>query len=973
MSGADSVPHRLVTFLFFALVVFGSTGSLIAAQRVATASIQGKISDNTGGALPGVTVTISGPSLQVPELAAVTSPEGTYRFVNLPPGLYRISYELSGFRAVVREGVRLSAGFAARVDAVMEIGAIEETVTVSAESPVVDVSATTGTTTLTKEILETTPNTRTLWSALAMTPGVRMSGTPDVGGDTVGTQQSFSNYGMTGQITPEVEGIQTREALTGAGMYHDYNAFEELVVRAAGSGPETGTPGVSFIVVTKSGGNDFHGNYSAFGQTKQLQSENIDDALRTQGITRGNPQKQYVDFAGDLGGRIVPDRLWFYGALRKQVNVRDVIGYSRTPGADGIYGTADDELGERRTELTAGTAKVTQRMTDKYQLIGFFMRNLKFDPERGGHRSVPAESTADQRSTQMVVKGEIQGAPRDWVLFNLNVGWHQQNAYFVSHEDLAGKPARYDRFNDRYTGASTHKSPNSRMAESRLRSRPQATASISFFPKDFLDGNHILKFGFGVIHANHGIERPNRNSGNYMLVYDEIAGAPFQPVELLTWNLPILGIGDRHNELYAYANDEWRVSDRVTAQLGLRFERYHNYVVEQEKVQGQFGGSGVFPPVDVLTWRAVAPRFGTAFDLLGDGSTVFKATYGWYNHTAGDTFASNFNQNTRIETRYRWRDPDGNNDYSPGEVDLDPNGRDFISVSGASANILNPDLSQPVTHEATAAVEREIMRDFSVKALYVYRRDVDLYEGVNVLRPYSAYNIPVERRDPGPDGVLGTGDDGGSVTLHDYDAAFRGAGFVGRQFLSRDGKDDSYHTIDVTLNKRLSQNWNMLTSFSATRNHSWIDAIPESPNDEFFPLDETWNWQFKAVGGYEFPYNIRATAFFQHLSGRPGQRTNIFRAVDPDGGLRLRQLSTVTLRLEPLGARREPNLNVLNLRGSKIFDFGGGKRLVIDLDVFNVLNANSASQVEFRSGPTFGLVSQILPPRVARVGATFRF
>lgn len=975
--GSAFVLCRLAPSLFSVFLVFGSIDFVLAGQRVDTASIQGKVTDNTAGALPGVTVTVSSPSLQVREIAAVTSADGTYRLVNLPPAVYRISYELSGFQTVVREGVRVSAGFAARIDTVMEIGALKETVTVSAASPVVDVSATTGTTTLTKEMLETMPNSRTLWQALAMTPGIRMTGAPDVGGNLLKDDLGYSNYGTRGQNTPEVEGIQTREADSGTGMYNDYSAIEELVVRAAGSGPETGTPGVNFIVVVKSGGNDFHGAYGAFGQTAGMQSENLSEALRAQGIGRGNPQKYYWDFNGDLGGRIIRDKLWFYGALRDSRSVSEVIGYSRTPGPDGVYGTNDDERGEGLASIAIGNAKLSYQMTRKYQLVGFFVKSLKREPERSGSRFIPAESTVNQRSSQVALKGEFQGVPNDKILFNVAMGWHRQIARFKYFEDIPGKPTRYDLETGRYTGAhnpsGTFSGGIARGDSDVVRLRPQSHGSVSFFPGRLFGGEHSFKLGYGMILAKYGQPQRNKRSGNYMLIYDRVQGVPHQPVELVTWNFPISGPGNRHNEFFAYVKDDWRAGARVSGHVGLRFERYHNFVVEQTKEQGPFGGSGSFPGVEVVTWKAVAPRIGVAFDVTGDARTVLKGTYGWYNLTAGDYFADNFNVNSVLSTSYRWRDLDGNNDYTPGEVDLNPNGRDFLTVSGATNNIVNPDLRQPAIQEVTTALERELMANFGAKLYYVYRREMRLYEPVNVLRPYSAYNIPLVRRDPGPDGVLNTSDDGTPVTLYDHDPAFRGAAFVGRKWLNREGKDNSYHTIEATLSKRTSQNWNMLASFSATKNHLWLDGIPESPNDEFFPLNSTWNWQFKAVGGYHLPYDLRLSAFFQHLSGAPQQRTYIFRRVDPDGGPPLRELSTVTLRLEPIGARRQANLNVLHLRGAKTFSLGGTRRLEIDLDLFNALNANAATQVDSRSGSTFGLISQILPPRVARLGAMFRF
>jgi hypothetical protein len=377
--------------------------------------------------------------------------------------------------------------------------------------------------------------------------------------------------------------------------------------------------------------------------------------------------------------------------------------------------------------------------------------------------------------------------------------------------------------------------------------------------------------------------------------------------------------------------------------------------------------------VDVATWTQLAPRVGFAYDLTGSARTVAKATYGRFYHSVEDSFASNYNQNALVTTTYRWRDPDRNNDYTPGEVNLALNGPDFVTVTGASNNILNPDLNTPYTDEISIGFEHEVRSNLSAKALYVYKQQSQLYEAVNVLRPYSAFNIPLSRRDPGPDGVLNTSDDGGQVTIYDYDAAYRGAQFVGREFLNRTGRSDSYQTIEFTINKRQSQNWDMLASFGTTKNHRWIDAIPESPNDEYNALDQTWDYHFKLTGSYAFPYGIHMGAFYQLLAGAPAQRTYVFRSADPDGGRPLVQQSTVTLRLEEFGERRAPNQGVLNLRATKKLRIGGSRQLDLGLDMFNALNANTAAAITYASGPTFGAISRILPPRIVRLSAAFSF
>jgi hypothetical protein len=938
---------------------------------VGVGTIQGRLTDESGAMVPGVTVTISSPALQLPQISDVTGVDGQYRFVDIPIGIYRIRYELTGFQAVVREEVQLTSGFVARIDVVLKVGSLQETLTVSGQSPVVDTSTTAVITSFTKERLQAIPTTRSMWQVLAMSPGVRPSGIPDVGGSQLGQQLSgYKNYGTTGQVTPMLEGLNTRQASASAGFFYDYAALEEAQVKAVGNDAEVALPGTNWVAIVKSGGNTFHGAYAATGETKRLQSNNIDDKLRAVGISDGNPLKRYWDFAGDLGGRIVRDRLWFYTAFRHQQRINNVLGFAKAPGPDRTYGTPDDEQGEFRLDLTNQTGKGTFQLSRQYQLIGFFQRNLKRSFAEGASRFRPLENTEDYPFPTKAAKVELQGTLSSRVLLSALFGrqwygaWHNAQGW----ADVPGNPSRFNRETNISTG------PNP-LADQRPRSRWQTASSISFFPERSFGGQHSFKAGYQIYLEMVGTGYKDKASGNYELVYDRVGGVSNRPAEIRTFNFPIVSPANKETQYSAYITDKW-TAGRLTMNLGLRWERYHAFVDEQTKEKGTFGNSGTFPAIDVLTWTAVAPRAGAAFDLTGDGKTVLKTTYGWFNHVMTEDFAANYNQNTLITTVYRWRDQDGNNDYTPGEVNLGTSvtAPDFLSVTGASNNILNPDLEQPVTHEVSAGLEREVMALFSAKVLYVYKRQNGLYESSNVLRPYGAFNIPITRRDPGPDGAPGTADDGGRVTFYDYDAAFRGSPFVGSKFLNRAGdRGDFFHNIEITVNKRLSHNWDMLASYSATKNHRWLSATPENPNQEFFPIDETWDWQFKLVGSYRFPYGIQFATFYQHLAGDPLQRTYVFRRDDPDGGTPLRQLATVTLRLEPFGARREPNMNVVNLRASKRFNLAASRQWEITLDLYNALNTNSATTISSISGPTFGVVSNIVPPRIAAVGARFSF
>ena len=376
--------------------------------------------------------------------------------------------------------------------------------------------------------------------------------------------------------------------------------------------------------------------------------------------------------------------------------------------------------------------------------------------------------------------------------------------------------------------------------------------------------------------------------------------------------------------------------------------------------------------------RAV-PRTGFAWDI--GGKSVVKATFGLYNYMLGDTYADAFNRNATANAVFTWHDLNNDKLYQPGEANLSlsSTNTDFKSITAASNRILSPDLKSPDIWETTASFERELAANMGLRLMYVNKvvsgsivNSTNNLVNINTLRPYGAWSIPITRRDPGPDGILGNGDDAGKVTLYDYSAAYRGAAFVNAQTVNAPNTD-RYHSVEATLTKRFSRRWTGQVSYFAVKNHRWISSVFTSPNDEFFPLDETWSWAGNVTGSYRMPGDVSISGFLQTKNGVTGQRTYIFRQADPDGGLAITQNGNTTLRVEPYGAQRLSAQNILNLKASKDLKLGTGRRLNIDVDVFNVLNAATPTAASFVTGPSFGFVSSVIPARIARLGLRFLF
>jgi len=960
----------------FSLVTLTASQS-VSAQSVASATIEGVAKDESGSVLPGVTVTASSPQLQVGQLVQVTDSTGAYRFVDLPAGTYRVRAELQGFSATVREDLRLTVGFTARIDLTLKVGALEESITVSGQSPVVDQTNTTASIAFTKEVLDAIPRGRDLQNIFAMAPGVTQA-VADVGGSTMAQRQNLSSYGVLSQPKLQVEGMNiTMGADQNTAIYFNDSTLEEVQVTTSGNDAEVSVPGISMFAIMKSGGNTFHGAYQASGEWPKLQSDNLNDALRAQGLTATSPLKNFYDVSADLGGRIVRDKLWFYTAYGRQAKKEGVVGFAASPGPDGKYLTADDPLADFETSLQQLSLKVSYQLSKNNRLVYAWQRGTKAQPQNNADRFTPLESTRDYVNPTSIQKVELQSMLSPRLLVNAVGGY----SGYVTDYDAARSYARADA-PPRQDLATTLNTGSAPLHQNKTRDRFQTEDSISFFPERSVLGRHELKTGVSIYLDQSSDGYSNNLACNCILYTDIIGGVPNTPSQIRIYNTPV--VPAEHDNTYAwYIKDSWRPSSTVTVNVGLRWEKQHSFLPAQS-----FGGArdwptvfpaGDYPQIDVQTLTRAVPRVGVAWNI--GGKSVVKATFGLYNYMLGDTYADAFNRNATANAVFTWHDLNGDRLYEPGEVNLDVNSTDFRSITAASNRILNPDLKSPDTWETTASFERELAANMGLRVMYVHKLVSGAINNtlpnnslvtINTLRPYSAWSVPITRRDPGPDGVLGNADDAGSVTLFDYTAAYRGAAFVNAQIVNATNAD-RYDSAEATLTKRFSSKWTGQVSYFVVKNHRWLASVYNSPNDQFFPLDETWNWAGNISGTYRLPWDVSVSGFLQSKNGVLGQRTYIFRQADPDGGPAIAQNGNTTIRVEPYGSQKLSAQNILNLRGSKDFSIGGGRRFEIDFDVFNVLNAATPTGANFQSGPSFGFVTGVIPARIARLGARLRF
>src|SRR5215470_17279980 len=374
-----------------------------------TGSINGKVSDTSGGVLPGVTVTASSPSLMGVQ-NTVTDAGGNYRFPALPPGTYTVAFELPGFNTLKRENIQIAMGFTAAVNVELAVASLQETVTVTGDSPVIDTSSTRVQQNFKLEALQEIPNSRDLWSLLGVTPSVTM-GRIDVGGNRAGTQTGYTAYGYSGQNRVLVEGINTTEGTSGAGFYVDYGSFEEVFLGTIAQGAEMPTPGVQSQMLGKSGGNKFQGeiyqDYERNGMIGDNITGNLADKFRfsptnTSGIRdHSNETVTYRDFNLNVGGPITKDKLWWYFSYRNQ---------KTSVGQPNFVGPISGQLFD--TLLWNPSGKATYQMTQNNKLIGYYQWGQKKQPNRlpsSTNSYTDLGATLQQVSGSWIYKGEWDG------------------------------------------------------------------------------------------------------------------------------------------------------------------------------------------------------------------------------------------------------------------------------------------------------------------------------------------------------------------------------------------------------------------------------------------------------------------------------------------------------------------------------------------------------------------------------------
>jgi len=950
--------HCQVPVLVLVLVLGSVAAALGQTVSTTTGAINGKITDASGAVMPGVTVTITSPSMQGTR-TDTTGADGIYRFSAIPPGDYTVRYELSGFETQIHEGLRVGLGFTATVNVELRVARLSESVTVSGQSPVVDVATTKTSTNFDAQQLASLPNARDFWSILAAAPAIQMQRI-DVGGSAAGTQTGYSTYDTkSDQHRPMVEGIVNTEGTNAAGFYYDYGSMEEVSVTTGANTPDMPWAGVMSQFIAKSGGNSYHGKLYADYENENIQSRNIDDAQIALGVKGGgglgptdlNRLHSYHDLNGDVGGYVKKDKLWWYGSLRDQDAQSLLPNFPVQPF---------------ETHLQNITGKATYAINSNNKLVGFAQWGKKQQPNRLDtfliNATAAVHNSADSTWNQSY-----------WA-HTYKVGWDDvvnDKMFFEVH----GGQFHYLWPNTRYTQAPAYEDLSTNIVSGgnqdgwfRDITRNQVLGSLSYF-KDGWGGNHNFKVGGEFFNERYDDLRGQAGLGqvpnDVLMVLNNGT-----PSEVLLFQTPSASLNGLRT-VGLYGSDVWRVGSRLTFTLGVVFDRYQSYLPEQVGPPvGPFNPTQVnFPAVDnLITWNLTAPRLGLTYDLTGNGKTVLKANYASYWWNPGTTsIDSNVNPNAPDwYRRYRWTDSNNDKVWQPGEQGATPTS----SFGGTASTQLDPNLQDQRTREFATFVERELLPNFGVHAGFVWRRIDQLYQSDNLNRPVSAFDQPITVRVPEPDGTFAAN----APTVQAFNLNPANLALPTVNFLhNTPGKDDFYN-IEFTANKRMSNRWSVNASYAYRWNHDnsinyfgqnlRVRQDVANPNDKINTEDGRYVfglWSAKVNGTIDAKWGLRLTPAIRMQSGQPYGRT--FLATMNYGSQRI--------LAEPFGTRQQDNIILVDTRVEKLLRVAKSRTLSLFVDGYNLTNANPAANINWGSGATFLNPTTIVPPRLWRFGAKF--
>lgn len=994
---------------------------LLPVAAFAQASITGLVRDTSGAVLPGVTIEAASPVLIEKVRSATSDGTGRYTIADLRPGIYRVTFTLPGFKSVVREGLELTGTAAATANADLEVGSLEETITVSGATPTVDVQNTTRQVSINQELVSTLPSSRTPFSLGVLIPGVTQSfGGRDVGGAVVAEVAALAaNGGRTNDQRMMVNGVALSSGIGGGwggGAVPNASGTAEFAIDVSGVDAQVATGGVRVNFIPRDGGNRFSGTFFGSYSRGSWASDNYTGTdVQERGLSAPSTIKSNSDFNPGIGGPIVRDRLWFFLSGRylyadnyvagqfMNANANDLNNYRYVPTDQQAILHQDQQIVQGRFTFQANTKNKFGVTIDQEAYCGCpFGVTAGVSPDGAQDRRFPLQRFVAMDWTSPVTNRlliEASGIHRveRWGNMQLQTGKGDNvSAITPGMVSVTDNPSLA-------TGASLL-----------YRANPQFNNSWNWnlhyrMAVSYVTGSHQIKVGFNNAYLHHDNTTYTDPSAPYSFTFNN--GVPTQ----ITYRIAPRTIGVNVDyDLGLFAQDKWTVG-RWTLMGGVRFDAFKNSfpasTIGPTALAPSLNVS--FDEVDSLNWKDVTPKMGASYDVFGNGRTALKVTLNKYLEGMGTTGfgpaqvsdAPNPINRLNNQTTRPWID--ANRDFVP-DCDLlnyDANGECGALLNAATFGTLvpgtsyDPDLMNGwgkrfYNWEFTAGVQHELAPRVSATVQYARR----WYGNFRVTddravgpEDYDRFTLttPTDARLP----------DGGGYPLTSFDITQAGNARAANYFVTLADNygrmTERFDGVNISLQARLQNGLTLQGGLGpgrvVTDDCDVVDDLPEmlqappggNPTRGFAtaarPLERCrqnngWRTGVSAMAAYTIPkIDVQVSGTFQNQPGAQiNANGNVLFTATTLGRPFTAAPSGRFFNLVPAGEVFIERLNQIDFRVAKLFRFGGA-RTMLNFDFYNITNSNSVLTENNTFGAAWRTPQSILLPRMFKFSAQFDF